>query len=321
MAETLGKFLIDVKEAALGSDVALKALGESTDSGGGFLVPDDTYNGVIEVALEDAIVRPRAIVIPTRKMSLPIPTIVDTAHTSTLYGGITPKWEPEAGDYDEYTPTYGQTFMTLKKLVGYAYISDELLADGGAAAEAATKRIFAKALAFTEDGAFLTGAGGVKPLGLLNAPGRVTVSKVSGQTAATIYPENIYKMFCRLFPSSFNKAVWIGNPNTLPLIFEPTLSISDLLQEVKLFGRPFILSEHCKTVGTEGDFMLADFSNYVVLDGGLSVSYSPYVRYQYGQGVFRFVLRTDGKPLHASAITPENGTDTLSSIVTLETRS
>jgi HK97 family phage major capsid protein len=62
-------------------------------------------------------------------------------------------------------------------------------------------------------------------------------------------------------------------------------------------------------------------NGYVLAEkGGISSDMSIHVRFEYDESVFRFVLRVDGQPVRASALTPYKGTATLSNFVALAAR-
>ena len=67
--------------------------------------------------------------------------------------------------------------------------------------------------------------------------------------------------------------------------------------------------EQCATLGDLGDIILGDFPNgYILADkGGIKTDVSIHVQFIYDESVFRFVLRIDGQPALASAITPYKG--------------
>ena len=92
-----------------------------------------------------------------------------------------------------------------------------------------------------------------------------------------------------------------------------------------LLGRPVIPIEQCASVGTIGDIILGDYNNGYLLaeKGGIKSDMSIHVRFVYDESVFRFVLRVDGQPLRASAMTPYKGgaNYTQSHFVALATRS
>jgi len=88
-----------------------------------------------------------------------------------------------------------------------------------------------------------------------------------------------------------------------------------------LFGRPMLPIEQASTVGTVGDLILADMSQYVVAEkGGMQSASSLHVRFLYDEAVFRFTLRIDGQPMWSAPLTPSQGSNTLSPFVTLATR-
>jgi HK97 family phage major capsid protein len=89
-----------------------------------------------------------------------------------------------------------------------------------------------------------------------------------------------------------------------------------------LFGRPVTPIEQCPTLGTLGDIIFADFANGYILGekGGIQADMSIHVQFIYDESVFRFVLRIDGQPVRASALTPYKGAETQSHFIALQTR-
>jgi HK97 family phage major capsid protein len=86
-------------------------------------------------------------------------------------------------------------------------------------------------------------------------------------------------------------------------------------------GRPVIPIEQCDTVGTRGDIILADMSQYLVADkGGVQSASSIHISFLLDETAFRFVYRVDGMPLWNAPLTPFLGANTLSPFVTLITR-
>ena len=91
---------------------------------------------------------------------------------------------------------------------------------------------------------------------------------------------------------------------------------------MSMLGRPLIVSDRCQQLGTVGDIILADLSQYLI---GLRSDARVMVDSSYGFGNdetwFRLTMRVDGMPLLQNPITPRHGTSTLSPFVTLATRS
>ncbi len=87
-------------------------------------------------------------------------------------------------------------------------------------------------------------------------------------------------------------------------------------------GRPVIPLEYCATLGTVGDIMLADWSQYAVIDkGAIQSASSMHVQFTTDEMAFRFTYRIDGQPTWDSALTPFKGSDTQSPFIKLATRS
>jgi len=334
--KSFGEFLTTMAPgtiASRGIDARLKVLGEGQGDQGGFLVPDAFTTQLLSLALEDAVVRPRAFRMPMSSLNLSLPTIVDTTHATNVFGGVRGYWTPESGSYTSSEPSFGRVTLTAKKLTAYTSAANELLADSAISLEALLMRLFPQALSYFEDDSFLNGIGGGQPVGILNADALVTVAKETGQAAATITAENIDKMYSRMLPSSRSRAVWVAHPDTLPQIVALSRSVGTGGSAVmmsnmsgsapaSLYGRPLILSEKCQSLGTAGDIFFVDFGYYIVADRqSLSMASSPHVRFQNDETVWRFTSRLDGRPWLESALTPRNGSNTISPFVNLATRS
>jgi HK97 family phage major capsid protein len=199
--------------------------------------------------------------------------------------------------------------------------------------------LLARELAYVAENDVVNGDGSGKALGLVNSTAKITVSAESNQTAATVQGENIIKMLARFWGPSQRSGVWLYNQGLLSTLPETVVQggygSATAAVEVPLWnwdgntrsggwptlcGMPAIPTEYCSAAGTEGDLILADLSQYAY---GLNprVAVSAHLEFLTDQVAFRFVWGFDGAPTWASALTPDNGTDTLSPIVTLATRS
>ncbi len=309
-----------------------KALNEGQGDQGGFVVPEEFRGDLLSLSMEQAIVRPRAFTIPMATPTVRVPTIRDTTHASNVFGGVQAYWLAESGSVTASEPTFAQLALTAKKLTGYTTVSNELLMDSAIPLEALLNRLFGEAIMFFEDDAFLNGDGAGEPLGILGAGCTVSVAKESGQAATTVVWENIVNMYSRMLPSSLNRAVWVAHNDTFPQLATMSLAVGTGGSAVwinngiagppmTILGRPVLFTEKCKTLGTTGDIYFADFGYYVIGDRqSLTVSASPHVRFTNDETVYRFVERLDGRPWLESAITPRNGSNTLSPFVKLDTR-
>jgi HK97 family phage major capsid protein len=225
--------------------------------------------------------------------------------------------------------------MVLDKLAALTYVTEEMLQDV-TALDAYVSDIVSQELAYKLDDAGIRGTGAGMPLGLLNAAATISVAKEAGQVAGTIVWENLLKMRMRMKASSRANMVWYVNADTeyelatmafvvgtggVPVYLPAGGASSDGYD--RLFGRPVIPIEQCSTVGTVGDIIGADMSQYMVIEkGGINRATSIHVRFAYEESAFRFSLRTNGGPgpNWSAPLTPANGSNTVSPFVTLATR-
>jgi len=323
------------KELASWSAKSAGFMEEGDDAQGGYAVPSEFRDTILKNALESAIVKPRATVIPMATSSVKIPYVNETSQASNVYGGVAIYRGTEGGQITASNPTFGQVELSLHKVTGLVYVSSELLEDSPVSMEPLLTAMFAEAISFQEDDDYINGTGAGMPLGILGAPCTITVDAEGGQAADTIQWANIIKMWSRLHPRSANRAVWLANPDTFPQL--ATMSQTVGTSEVPVYlpangaadapygtlmGRPLILTKKCQTLGDRGDIVLADFSQYLVgtKARGLSVAQSIHLRFDYDQTAFRFTLRYDGQPWWPAPLTPKYSTATLSPFVTLAER-
>jgi len=341
---SLGEFLSRVRKVCdgeLNDGRLLKTAGhmeEGDDSQGGFLVPEQWADGIYHAALEDAIVRPLVgdAAFRVKGDSLKVRKFKESDRSSNIFGGITFTWQAERADKSlaETKPALGECELTPHKLIGSCFASNELEDDYGAFGDF-MKIAFGQAIRFIEDDYFINGSGVGQPLGILNANALIPVPR---QNVGDVIWLDIARMARRLLPDSWNRAVWLLNPDVLDELFTapaPAVNqatVLDLSQRT-LWGRPFIVTEKCQSLGTLGDIILADFGagHYLIADKELEIMGSrhvddtfDYLQQTYHQGFitdetfWRVVLRVDGQPLMDAPLTPLRGGNTVSPFVALD---
>jgi HK97 family phage major capsid protein len=311
--------------------------GSEVPGSGGFLIPEELRSEILQVALETAVVRPRATVIPMSSLRVPIPMIDDTSHQSSILGGVVGYWTEEAAGLTESQASFGRVVLDAKKLTAYAEVPNELLMDAPAF-EGFFDGTFPKAISWFEDNAFLSGTGDGEPQGFINSPVSVQVAAESGQPTQTIVWENIVKMYSRMLPTSLGRAVWIASIDTFPQLATMALSVGTGGGPVwignmaggqggmdtppaTILGRPVFFTEKTGPLGTTGDITFCDLSYYLIGDRmEMQVSASEHYKFANDKTAYRVVERVDGKPWLQSAITPKNGGPTLSPVVQLASR-
>jgi HK97 family phage major capsid protein len=303
-------------------------------SEGGFLVPEEFRAELLRVALESAIVRPRARVIPMGTPRIKFPAIDSTSNASSVYGGIIGYWSEEGAALTASSAKFSSITLDAQKLTGYAEVPNELLADSAVSVSAFIDQTFPEALAWFEDIAFLRGTGVGEPLGILHAgnTAAVSVTKESGQLADTIVWENLVKAFARMLPQSLSRAVWVAHIDTFPELATMALSVGTgggpiWLKDgaagapMTILGRPVIFTEKAETLGDAGDINLIDFGYYLIGDRQqLSAQTSEHFKFSTDTTAYRIIQRVDGRPWLKSAITPNKGSSTLSPFVKIAAR-
>jgi len=308
------------------------SFGSTVPADGGFLIPETLRSELLRVALETAMVRPRARVIPMETLTVPFPMIDMTSNASSIYGGVTAYWTEEAAALTDSSPTFGRVKLEAKKLTAYSEVPNELFADSIISLQMFINEVFPEAIAWFEDIAFIRGTGVGEPLGFLNSSALVSVNKETNQPSGTVVWENIVKMYSRMLPSSLDRAVWIAHIDTFPELATMALSVGTGGSAIWLnngvsgppmtiLGRPVFFSEKMNSVGNAGDITFVDLGYYLIGDRqSVQADTSPHYRFQNDTTTLRFIERVDGRPWIQSAITPNQGANTLSPFVQIQTR-
>lgn len=342
--ETFGEQLAAIAHAAShpGAEdprlfrTAISGGSESVDSDGGFLVQTDFSAEILKKMHDMGQIWSRVRKIPVSGMSngLKINAIDEKSRvTGSRWGGVQAYWAAEADAATAKKPKFRQMELNLKKLIGVAYATDELLQDA-AALGAVYSEAFSEEFTFLTELAVMEGTGSGEMLGIENSNAVIAVAKESGQLANTIVYENILNMTARLWSRSMLNAIWTINQDILPQLGVMNIGVGTAGQPVflppggasvapygTLWGRPIVPIEHAETLGSQGDISLFDFTQYLAIEkGGLQTATSMHVRFLNHEQTFRWTLRLDGQPIWNSALTPAKGSNTQSPFIQLAVR-
>jgi HK97 family phage major capsid protein len=318
-------------EKCYGSVVTKTALSASAGGvTGGYTVPEELRHDLLKDLAEESLFRPRALVVPmaSAPVRLPLPdaTTAQSAGVPPFFGGISLRWLAEAQTRTESEPAFRQVELKAHELSGYALAANTLLADAGRPLDAFLRRLFARALAWFEDSAFLVGDGVGKPLGVTKAPAAVAVTRQLGGAFTT---QDVASMSGPLLPASWGRAVWACSPSAWKSLNLPAAAGGLQLQANQpygtgphfvLDGRPGYVSDKLPAVGTAGDVVLFDPSLYVIGDrGAVEVAFSADepTAFLANRSVWRLTARVDGQPWLGAAVTLPDTTTTVSPYVYL----
>lgn len=337
-----GEYLVDVRTAATSrqepkrliahQEREARALGlsEGVPSDGGFLVGKDDVGGILQHMFTSGQVlnRVRKISVGPNSNGIRMNGIDETSRANgSRWGGVQAYWENEAGATTKSKPKFKKLNIDLEKVMALYYATDEVLQDTSVLGQVASQA-FGDEIRFKVEDAIINGDGAAKPLGVLSSAALVSVTRT---TSSEIKSEDIFNMWMRLKANHRSNAVWFINQDCERELFEMVVTDGTVGGTVyipsgglsaspfgQLMGRPVVPIEFCATKGTVGDVILADLSQYILIDkGGIQEASSAHVQFLTDEMVFRFTYRVNGQPLWNSALTPFKGSDTQSPFVAI----
>jgi HK97 family phage major capsid protein len=305
---------------------------EAMPAEGGFLVQKDFSAEMLRRMYQTGLIvsRCRKIPISGNSNGIKINAIdEDSRANGSRWGGVLAYWINEAQSTTSSKPKFRKVELQLNKLMALCYATDELLEDG-AALEAVIQEAFAEEMTFMVEDAIVNGLGAGQPLGILNSGAVIAQAR---NTTGAIVTTDILNMDSRLWTPSSRSAVWLADVSIKPSLYQLVLGAPALGQILlytppaentisgdggTLLGKPVIFHEHGAVLGTEGDLILTDLSQYIVADkNGVRQDYSMHVNFLTDEGVFRFVYRIDGQSWWKKPLTPKSGGSTLSPFIAL----
>lgn len=330
--QTLGDLAIAAASVARGGPwdnrlVAASGQNRWSGSDGGFLVQPDFAGDLIRALYAESLLAPRC---SRRRAShirgLKFAAIDQTSRAEgSRMGGARSYWLSEAASIPASRPKYREMFLEPHRLACLVYVTDELL-DDVPALEDHLRNVFLTEMAFKLDGVIPFGTGAGMPLGFVNSPALITIPPESGQATGTIVRENLARMWSRLPAASRRRAVWLVNEDAEEQIsmargserfYRPA---GDNGPDPMVYGAPMLALEQSPALGQFGDVVLADLSQYLLIDGPVRYDLSIHVLFIEDETIFRIVMWTDGQPGWASQVTSANSAITRSPFVALEAR-
>ena len=314
---------------------AISGASELIGADGGFLVSPEYSKEILKSMHETGVVAKDCRKLPVSGNRLIINAIDETSRaTGSRWGGIRAYWVAEGGSVTASNIKLRQIDLKLNKLEAVCYATEELLEDQ-TALESLTTQAVGEEFAFVQDDAIINGTGAGMPLGVRNCAALVSQAKETGQVALTVVAENISNMWNRMPASNRLKAKWYIIQDVEPQLFQMGFKLGTAAIPVfmppggfvtapngTLFNRPIQTIEQCQTLGSEGDILFLDLSQYLLIEksSGIKADSSIHVRFLYDERTFKFVLRVDGQPTWNSTLTAFNSGVTRSPFVTLAVR-
>ncbi|WP_206430481.1 phage major capsid protein [Sphingomonas sp. ABOLG] len=299
-----------------GTEIGAELRMDDHQTGGGFLVPTQFRQEIMRVQEQDALVRPRANVIPAGSppdAALTIPALDQSgAGPNNIFGGVQVQWIEEGGDKPETDVNLRSITLEPKEVAGTIVVTDKMLRNWQAASSF-LENLLRGAVTQAEDYAFLRGDGVGKPLGAINSPAMFLVNR---RTAGQVTYLDLLDMVSHLLMRGGTAPVWSMPQGALVQI--ATLQDPEGRYIWKpdardgfagtLLGYPVRWNNRAPVLGTKGDITLVDWSQYLIKDGsGPFVAASEHVLFRQNKTVIKIFWNVDGKPWLTAPIREENG--------------
>ena len=267
-----------------GNDIELKGAWEGgTDAEGGYAVPDDFYNRIVEQREELSWVRQAPVLrLVTTRDRILIPTEATAATKLTVTA--------EEGAYDEDEPVFGQVAVTIHKFTKMIKVSEELIDGDAVGLEAYLSSIIARASAAAENYYCTIGTGSGMPEGALDG---ATASGITSAAAAAITAGEVIQVMGTVgspyhnsnsgFLMTGTTKFYIQGLTGSAFQFIPTPTGGDIM------GYPVYVSPDMPAAtGGLLPVLFGDFSMYAFAERqGITVSRNPYLYQANGQvGIF-----------------------------------
>jgi len=283
-----------------------KALAEGIGYTGGFLVPTQQDQTLIELIRAKTVVRgmPGVRVYSMNSNSMTMPRI-DTG-TSGAWGG-------ENETIASSATTFGQISMVLRKYVGKVVIPNELIEDASPAVEDMVNRDLTEAVAKAVDIGYLEGTGGTQPTGIYYQP-----HVVSTDLSATIGYDDLWNAIYNIRLLNHEITGWTSHPrleNTLRKIkdgegrymYDGVTGVGNVSNKTpQLMGIPISYTTNIpitsRPSSNESYLIGADWSQLIIGErSGLRLEASRDEAFSRDQTVLRAVYRTDMALRHPEA--------------------
>lgn len=269
-------------------------LQEGVDADGGYLVPEEYDNRLIDVLDQENIMRKLATKITTSGEHK-----INIAATKPAAS-----WIEEGGALTFGDATFDQILLDAHKLHVAIKVTEELLYDNAFGLENYIITQFGKALANAEEDAFLNGNGVGKPLGLFAETGGGQVAETL--TAALKADDIINLVYALKRPYRKTAAFIINDKNIATIrklkdnngayIWQPSAQVGE---PDRLFGYPV----HTSAYAPESAIAFGDYKYYNIGDRGTR-SFKQLVELFAGNGMIGYVAkeRVDGKLILPEAV-------------------
>ncbi len=289
---------------------------------GGALIPPGIGGPLVDQALKDTGLWDQMTNIPMSIPSIEFPTPENWDHSSGYYyGGIYATFQGETDTINERRPRFGSIKLSLESAKLASAPSNKMILFSPVSVEAMLREMMSMALTGLLADKAINGIGAGEPMGYITATpssGGPGIS-VTRNTASKIDSDDVFAMDLAFYDRG--SGVWLANHNcktelrklhmVIGLSGVPIYQFASGNQPFELLlNRRVIYTEFCQALGTKGDLILVDPSQYLrgSLSTGPTFDVSPHVYFMTDQTTIKLVYYCDARPKWKSYLTPRYAT-------------
>jgi len=285
-----------------------KAMTQGVGSAGGFLVPDQVADEVLQLRAQQAVLRG---LFPSIKVNS------DTLRIASVSSGLTAGWVAELASKPTADLAFAELSVNVFTAAGMAIASNQLLRNAKSSVDSLVNRDLALRLGNLEEVAFISGTGTGQPQGILNTAGinTVTLTPTTIVDLLDAIVDAVTAIYTNYFGSpnaivmhprtwarivkareSGTSANYIVGPGSNPFGRRSNDSLPGYGEgqtpRGSLFGLPVYTTANIPTnlgAGTnESRVIVGNFSEGLILENqGLTLDQSEHVFFQTNQTIFR----------------------------------
>lgn len=310
--------------AAAGSDEH----STQSDSYGGYLIPEGFRPDLLKLGMESDPTAGRVTTIPMTTPTLKLVARTDKDHSTSVSGGLTVSRRVETQQPTSSRAVIERISLDVTGQFGLSYASEEVLERSPISFVSLLEMGFRDEYASAALDEKINGDGAGEPEGILNSPALISVTR---NTSSAIKGVDLVNMRTRAYRYG-QRYIWMANHDCYPELVDVNLAASNSDNWLfhhgngtdvpdTLLGLPIFFTEYCAAMGTVGDILLVDWSQYLWATYGRDMrsAESIHVRFLNHERTFKFWTYNDGRGWWRSAFTPKNGANTLSPFVALAT--
>lgn len=326
------------KAEAARTGVSYKAaLAEASGITGGYLVPPEYGQELLQLSAENTVLVGKTDEYPMtgRELVMPIldQTTAPTAGNTAYFGGVVMSWTSEAATRTETEPVFKDARLVANELSGYALASRNVILDNKFALDRRLTQLFAGAIGWYRDYAYLQGNGVGKPQGIVNANSTIAVTRT---TTSTVKYADLANMYGKFLPQSQGKGMWIVSQSIISTLLQMVDGSSRLVFQpyypgtaggpatvnppMTIFGMPIVVTEKLPALGTKGDVLLVDPKYYWSgTTQSIEIAASEHYKFINNQVTYRALWRGDGRSWLDAPVTLQDTSTTVSPFVAIAT--